>query len=62
MSINTPAMMILFLQLCKKFEGHLMTIVLKLSDRFPSVVTKDFPKSIIPTYTKVFNFVARQIQ
>jgi len=54
--------MILFLQLCKKFEGHLMTIVLKLSDRFPSVVTKDFPKSIIPTYTKVFNFVARQIQ
>jgi len=28
-----------------------MTIVLKLSDRFPSVVTKDFPKRIIPTYT-----------
>jgi len=35
-----------------------MTIVLKLSDKFPSVVIKDFPKRIIPTYTKVFNFVA----
>ena len=36
-----------------------MTIVLKLSDRFPSVVTKNFPKSIVPAYTKVFNFITR---
>jgi len=30
-----------------------MTIVLKLSNRFPSVVTKDFPKSIVYLPTRM---------
>jgi len=33
----------------------------KFSDRLPSVKTKDFPKTIVPTYAKVVNFVTTAI-
>ena len=33
----------------------------KSSDRLPSVKTKDFPKTIVPTYANVVNFVTTVI-